>query len=122
MTFFMTKIMTSEDLAIAEANHKRRTREPELVWEVYGKHGQFFDAYRRHLFGGRRDWYQIIKGQYDGLSMYKVRFLSCVKSVSWLFGENLPVKKLPDKKLGYFDSLDQAKKAAHEHWRENGYE
>ncbi len=91
----------------AAEREKRRTREPELEWEELNS-----------------DNYTIYQARTNRLG-YLVEHFHLSPPWSLTIEELLPYKDdlgwYPGNIIHYKD-LDQAKQAAHEHWRENGYE
>jgi len=85
----------------AAEREKRRTREPELEWEMQFNHLIWNSACGKYAIEILHSLYftKYLKGPGGFLSVWK-----CVSDNDGL------------------TTLDQAKLAAHEHWRENGYE
>ena len=87
----------------AAEREKRRTREPELEWvDVTPDDGSEI----------------LVEYSFSETMPYCIRVRPVHPKPCYLYVWVCSERK----KLGHYKGLDQAKLAAHEHWRENGYE
>ncbi len=97
--------MLEEDRLALLEREKRRTREPELKWRYFVSWSLYARANNK-LFSQRKE-YNIIHTKLNNI-------LSIEK-----YGKGILDKRI---QIGEFRYMAEAKHAAHEHWRENGYE
>ncbi len=103
------------EIETAEEKHIRRSREPELEWEDSINPFNVFPEDTAIIFARTKKFrygIMIVKDKIQ-LTFNDMTFKPASVRIKY--------EKYYWNKVGFKD-IDQAKLAAHEHWRENGYE